>query len=90
MSQTNKQTNKEVVPSSVQGRTQFFLYNTKGSALRLGIIQTEMIMFRNICVYTHTYLCSARSKRNRGHEFERDQGRIYKRILRKEREGKML
>lgn len=51
-----------------------------------GIVQNEFLMSGNICVYTYTHV--ATMKRNRGHEFAREQGRSYSGVWREDREGR--
>ena len=43
-------------------------------------IQTEHVLFRDICMYVYTYICVTTTNEERGHEFEREQGRVYEKV----------
>lgn len=51
------------------------------------ILQTEQVVFKNICLCIHIPQTTINEKR--GHEFAREQGEVYGRIWREEREGRM-
>lgn len=53
------------------------------------MIWMQQVKFRNI-VYTNTHMYTIEIKEERGHEFEREWGKVYGRIWRKKREEKNL
>ena len=54
------------------------------------IIQTEHIIFRNIFVYTYSYMHITTISEKRGHEFEREQGRVYGKIGEDKGKGEII
>lgn len=49
--------------------------------------QTAQVVFTYLGIYRYTYMYVATSNDRRGHEFEREQGGLYGRLWRKEKEG---
>lgn len=60
-----------------------FLMVSPENIQRSKLIQTELVVFR--CLGRDTYITTINAKR--GHEFEREQGRIYGKDWREERKG---
>lgn len=54
------------------------------------ILQSSRVIFRHICACTHTCMHIASINGAKGHKFEREQGEVYRRVCRKEKEGGMM
>ena len=51
---------------------------------------TQQVIFRNICVYAHTYTHAITISEKRGHEFEREKGGAYGRLRRRKGQREMF
>lgn len=54
------------------------------------IIQTEQILLRNECVYTHTSVCVTAIDENRGHEADREEGGYVEGCRRRKGKSEMI
>lgn len=53
-------------------------------------VLTEQVIFSSICVYAHTCMHVITINEKWAHEFEREQGSIYGRVERKEKEEEIV
>lgn len=51
-------------------------------------MKTECVVLRNIYVYTNTHIHPMGINEKRRQEFEREKGKLYRRVWREERKGK--